>query len=750
MNTRLRALDRLLDVRAYTESLAQPLSPEDQQVQSMPDCSPTKWHRAHTTWFFEEFILTRSPEYRVCNPNYQFLFNSYYETVGERQPRPERGMITRPSVDEIGAYRRYVDDALSRVLESDEADDAEVEALVTLGINHEQQHQELLLMDAKNLLSRNPLHPVYSTKEASDISLEDAIQARSVADITWSQHPGGLREIGYAGDGFHFDNEGPRHTEYLRPFELADRLVTCGQWLDFMEDGGYQRHELWHMEGWVTVKSEGWQAPLYWVRKNSGWHVFTLNGLEPINELDPVVHVSWFEAEAFARWAGCRLPTEAEWEVAASRANAQDTERASDVHPHYRHNHAVSGPSQFFGEVWQWTSSPYTPYPGFAPVPGAVGEYNGKFMVNQYVLRGSACITPVDHSRTSYRNFFPASSRWAFSGLRLARDAADDDHGGDNEVRVFLDESQWAEHLETQTRDGLNSPQPSTPPVWFYDKKGSQLFERITELDEYYVTNAERTILVDRAHEIAALSGARVLVELGSGTSDKTRILIDALRTQGTLDAFVPVDCSESILRDAVTQLRREFDDIDVRGIVGDFTVHLGELPAGDPRMIAFLGSTIGNFEPKDRRTFLQHVADSLSEGDSLLLGTDLVKDVSRLENAYDDAQGITAEFNLNALDVMNRSLGTDFERSAFRHEARWVPEHSRIEMRLVAQRDVDVEIPGIESGFSLKSGEWIRTEVSTKFTKDQVQAELSGVGLTVAAQWTDPAGDFLLTLAQA
>jgi ergothioneine biosynthesis protein EgtB len=384
--------DRLLRVRAYTEQLAAPLGPEDQTVQSMPDVSPTKWHRAHTSWFFETFLLEPSlPGYRAFHPQYRFLFNSYYEAVGPRHARPERGLLTRPGVEEIARYRTHVDAAMAELVASRETS-AATAWLVELGVQHEQQHQELLLMDAKHVLSCNPLLPAYDPSCAFE-------PAPAAGALTWTEHPGGTVEAGHAGDGFCFDNELPRHALLLQPFAIADRPVTCGEWLAFMDDGGYERSELWLSDGWAQVQAAGWRAPLYWFRDGGGssddaWHVFTLRGAEPVDDRVPVSHVSYFEADAFARWSGARLPTEFEWEAALPPGA---------------------------GAVWEWTSSSYAPYPGFRPASGAVGEYNGKFMVNQYVLRGGCSATPPGHARTTYRNFFPASARWAFSGLRLAR-----------------------------------------------------------------------------------------------------------------------------------------------------------------------------------------------------------------------------------------------------------------------------------------------------------------------------------------
>jgi ergothioneine biosynthesis protein EgtB len=408
---------RLAEIRTGTEALAAPLAPEDQVVQSMPDVSPTKWHRAHTTWFFETFVLgPHDPGYRPVDARYDYLFNSYYEQVGPRHPRAERGLISRPTVAEVGAYRAAVDDALGAFLDDPAGERwAEVGPLVELGIHHEQQHQELLLMDIKHVLSCNPLRPAYAPAAPA------LAPAGAAPPVGWTDVEGGIHVVGHAGHGFSFDNEEPRHEVLLRPFRIADRLVTCGDWLAFMADGGYERPELWLSEGWATVQRDGWRAPLYWEPDGGGWAEFTLHGLRPVAPGDPVVHVSYLEADAFATWAGARLPTEIEWEVAAGRAGPT-------VGPHTLHLHpAADGRSMPFGqagtEVWEWTASSYLPYPGFQPPPGAVGEYNGKFMCGQMVLRGGACITPPGHARTTYRNFFPPAARWAFAGLRLAADS---------------------------------------------------------------------------------------------------------------------------------------------------------------------------------------------------------------------------------------------------------------------------------------------------------------------------------------
>lgn len=404
--------DRYRDVRSTTDQLAAPLSAEDQTVQSMPDVSPTKWHRAHTTWFFETFVLGPHLDgYTVYDPAYDYLFNSYYEAIGDRYPRARRGLVSRPGVAEVTAYRRHVDEHMQTLL--DGTVDAEVTGLVELGLHHEQQHQELLLMDICHVLHQSPLRPAYAPAAAS---------TAASPSLGWHDVDGGVVAVGHAGDGFSFDNEGPIHQVLLEPYRLADRLVTCGDWLEFVEDGGYVRHDLWLSDGWATVRDQGWDSPLYWEQVDGAWQEFTLHGRRPVDPDAPVTHISHYEADAFAHWAGARLPTEFEWEHAVT---SRCGNTATDPAPGQFATTPVDGSGPMpdrFGQVWQWTSSAYLPYPRFQPAAGAVGEYNGKFMSGQMVLRGSSCLTAAGHARPTYRNFFPASARWVGAGLRLASD----------------------------------------------------------------------------------------------------------------------------------------------------------------------------------------------------------------------------------------------------------------------------------------------------------------------------------------
>jgi ergothioneine biosynthesis protein EgtB len=401
-------------VRDLTETLAAPLSPEDQTAQSMPDVSPTKWHRAHTTWFFETFLLERfERDFAPFEPLYRVMFNSYYEGIGAQYPRAERGSVTRPGAAEVGAYRAAVDERMSALLDEDQGD-ATLAELVELGLHHEQQHQELLLMDVKHVLSRNPLEPCYRPQPRECID---------TSPLHWFEVDNAVVDIGNHGHGFAFDNERPRHRALVEPCEIADRLVTAGEWLAFMRDGGYRRADLWLSDGWHTVRAEGWDAPLYWTQRDGTWFVHTLGGTRAVDPAEPVCHVSHYEADAYARWAGARLPTEFEWEHAVTTLSTSPS-RAFDLdrlHPRPA-THAPGTLGQVAGEVWQWTASAYLPYPGFRTAPGAVGEYNGKFMSGQIVLRGGAALTPPGHTRPTYRNFFPPAARWPMTGVRLARD----------------------------------------------------------------------------------------------------------------------------------------------------------------------------------------------------------------------------------------------------------------------------------------------------------------------------------------
>ena len=402
-------------VRQASESLAETLSDADATVQSMPDASPAKWHLAHTTWFFETMMLQPNLSgYRVFDDSFNFLFNSYYETIGARHPRPKRGMLTRPSLERILAYRAHVDAGVERLLEREPP--ARVVELLELGCNHEQQHQELLLTDILHLFSQNPLQPAY--KEPG----RPQGKAGLAGPAAYKPFAGGVVEIGHDGEGFGFDCEGPCHRVFLEPFQLANRLVTNGEWIEFMSDQGYLDARLWLSEGWAKVRAEGWSMPLYWQKRDDEFWTMTLRGLQEVDLAAPVVHVSYFEADAFANWAGRRLPTEAEWEHAAQPLS-QEGNFADSGHLQPRPP-SSSGDDlqQMFGDVWEWTRSAYSPYPRFRAVEGAVGEYNGKFMCGQFVLRGGSCVTPAGHIRPSYRNFFPPDARWQFSGVRLAED----------------------------------------------------------------------------------------------------------------------------------------------------------------------------------------------------------------------------------------------------------------------------------------------------------------------------------------
>jgi ergothioneine biosynthesis protein EgtB len=412
-------MDDFLRVRRFSETLCEPLETEDYVIQSMPDVSPTKWHLAHTSWFFEAFLLSATvPDYRSLHPQYAYLFNSYYNSLGERHCRPKRGLISRPTVSETHTYRHYVDEYVLHLIgHADEQQLEQIAPIVTLGLHHEQQHQELMVTDLKHVLSANPLHPVYREQPAWS-------STGSVPPMEWVSFPEGIAWIGYEGHGFAYDNEGPRHRQFMEAFQLGSRLITNGEYLEFMADGGYRNPLLWLSAGWNTVQSEEWDAPLYWEKQDGRWWQMTLSGFRPVEPDEPVCHVSYYEADAFARWANARLATEAEWELAAHTVPREGNfVEAGRYHPVPLTEAAVPGKlAQMYGDVWEWTQSAYLSYPGFRPAPGAVGEYNGKFMCNQFVLRGGSCATSQTHIRPTYRNFFPPESRWQFMGIRLARE----------------------------------------------------------------------------------------------------------------------------------------------------------------------------------------------------------------------------------------------------------------------------------------------------------------------------------------
>ncbi len=425
---------RYAAVRHFSERIAEPLSGEDCAIQSMPDTSPTRWHLAHTTWFFETFLLKQMQGYRPYDPSFEFLFNSYYNTVGAQFPRSQRGLISRPGLRETLAYRKHVDQAIAESLHRSEWSSAQCDVM-NIGLNHEQQHQELMLTDIKHVLFRNPLAPVYRLDDPA---------SQPAGQLQWLSFEEGIVWIGDESDGFAFDNERPRHRVFVHPFRIAHRCVTNGEYLAFIEDGGYKRPEFWLAMGWDAVQTRGWQAPMYWSNRDGEWSLFTLSGLKRLDENAPVCHVSYFEADAYARWAGHRLPTEQEWEhavacerglpandpVGRGEGHWSDTLLRSGltVHPQSGPGPALTGRFEnILGNAWEWTSSPYVAYPGYRPPEGALGEYNGKFMCNQFVLRGGSCATPEGHIRTTYRNFFPPEAQWQFSTIRLAdgSDSAD-------------------------------------------------------------------------------------------------------------------------------------------------------------------------------------------------------------------------------------------------------------------------------------------------------------------------------------
>ncbi len=719
MNAPSRIADRTADdlmafrmVRAAMPILAEGLSAEDLAAQSMPDCSPGKWHLAHTSWFFEAMILGEEPGYQPVDPRFQTLFNSYYEALGPRVDRPARGLMTRPSLDEVLAYRREIDRRMTRWL-GEGPSDARRLYLFTLGLHHDQQHQELFLMDLLNLMSRSPLDPAAYDAEPRARPAQRALGGTTRFD-------GGLVEIGHGGAGFAFDNEGPAHRVWLEPYALANDLVSNADWFAFIANGGYARPELWLSDGWSTVQAEGWDAPLYWRRDGEGWTTMGLTGRAPVEPTAPVRHLSFYEADAYARWAGKRLPTEAEWEHAV-RCRPEAFSNA-------------------FGEVWQWTASAYAPYPGFRPTEGTASEYNGKFMANQMVLRGSSFATPEGHARVSYRNFFYPHQRWAFMGLRLAEDAP-------APLVRATDQGETARFRRDLIAGLSRSPKVASP-KWFYDAEGSRLFEAITRLPEYYPTRQEAALLRRVAPDWAGRFGSgAALVEFGSGASEKTRIVLDAASDLG---AYVPIDISADALDAAARRIAEAYPALAVTPLVGDF-LHLGALPAGigQGRRVGFFpGSTIGNLERDEAIAFLKAARGLLGPDALFILGVDLAKAPETLIAAYDDSAGVTAAFNRNLLVRANRELGAGFDVDSFAHRAVWNATASRMEMHLEATRDMTVLLDGRRIAF--RRGETIHTESSRKYTEDSVRELAGAAGWTVAGFETSPEPAVALALLEA
>jgi dimethylhistidine N-methyltransferase len=689
-------LKRFQSVRSRTQRLAAPLSAEDMVVQSMPDASPAKWHMAHTTWFFETFLLSENlPGYPVFDPTFGYLFNSYYEAVGPRHPRPQRGLMTRPGVDQVLAYRNHVDEQMDRLLQGPLPD--ELNSLIELGLAHEEQHQELLLMDILHLFSTSSLKPAYDLNWP-----RDATGRRG----QYKPLKGGLTEIGHQSAEFAFDNEGPRHTTYLQSFEISDRLVTNGEWLAFMKAGGYSQAGLWLSEGWTVVQENAWHAPLYWQHDEShGWRRMTLRGLEAIDPDAPVTHISYYEAAAFAHWADARLPTEAEWEAAVV---AGLLEQVDDV-------------------AWQWTQSAYSPYPGFRPASSAVGEYNGKFMISQMVLRGGASVTSPNHSRATYRNFFHPEKRWVVSGLRLARDSR-------QPGVVNPHDSEFARDVIA----GLSSPTKNLSPKYFYDAAGSELFEKICQTPEYYPTRAETRLLSEVAPHIAAsIPEGAALVEFGSGASEKTCRVLDAAPH---IAVYVPIDICANALNKAAHQLHEKYPNLTVAPQIDDFTraLKLPRAADGLTRVGFFPGSTIGNFTPEQAVKFLRSARSLLGDNAHFIVGVDLVKDADTLVAAYDDTQGITARFNKNLLTRINRELDGTFRIDAFDHLALWNEQALRMEMHLISRVEQTVMVAG--QAFHFSSGERLHTENSHKFTAESFTALAAEAGWTVSEHWISEA----------
>jgi len=742
---RAKLASGFLAIRSATLQLISPLTIEDMAVQSMPDASPVKWHAAHTSWFFDYFVLRRfGLDWSKPVDTYDLLFNSYYNTIGPQHCRARRGVMSHPSLDDVLQYRAAVDDAISRLLENSVPLEA-IEAL-EIGMQHEMQHQELILTDIKHALSSNPLLPAPYAHERNTPSpcIEQPL-------TEWWTCQAGIRRIGSDADSeFAFDNERPRHRVFVEAFKISKRTVTNGEFRAFIEDGGYERPELWLSLGWASVQENGWRCPLYWYQDDSVWREYTLHrGAGELHDNDPVCHVSYYEADAYARWADARLPTEAEWETAAA-----DLPSDGVVADEYRYHPAPVDPrephpSRFFGDVWEWTSSSYAPYPGYNPPAGALGEYNGKFMCNQYVLKGGSCATPRPQVRLTYRNFFPPNARWQFAGIRLARSVSTD-------AGVTRSDPACADTLAGPTPPSPNvhdramarecaitlSERPKRLPTRFlYDEKGSELFERITELPEYSLTRDEEAVYEQHIDEIAeAIGSGAWIIELGVGDGRKTRRLLASLKEPA---GYTSLDISSHALSASTAMLSQHFPELDIRPIMADFAndVDISDIPSGVRRVAFFPGSTIGNFDADESRRLMRRIAQWVGPTGGLLLGADLVRSEDELVRAYSDPTGITAEFNLNLLDHLNREAGADFDRSLWRHRAQWASKRSRMESHLVSLQPQRIKIG--DQAFEFDTNEEILTEVSVKYTVESLCS--AAQPFVCRDTWVDPCRRFVV-----
>jgi gamma-glutamyl hercynylcysteine S-oxide synthase len=729
--------ERLGEARRRTLALVESVSDADLDRVHDPLMSPLVWDLGHIAAFEDLWLAQRTGGLAPLRPELAVVYDA------AETPRADRGDLPylrrEEALEFMAATRERSLEVLDRI--------ARVGPVWEMVVQHEHQHNETMLQTLQ--LSEAG---VYAPERRA---LPDATLTGGTVRIAAGPFPLGEPDAEFA-----YDNERPQHTVHVPAFEIDRTPVSNGAYLDFVEDGGYRRRELWTDEGWAWRASNGVERPLYWTE--DGW-VRSFERLEPIDPDLPVMHVSWYEADAYARWRGARLPTEAEWEKAASWDPAAGEKRrfpwgdepageslanldqlgfgpaAAGAYPEGASPRGVLG---MVGDCWEWTSSDFGGYPGFRAWP--YREYSEVFFGGSYkVLRGASWASRPSVARTTFRNWDHPQRRQLFAGFRCAVDVPP-------EPSVRIDVRDVRDTLADDVREGLTAKLRQLPPKYFYDERGSELFDRITTLPEYYPTRCEREILNRRAPEIVRRSRAAELIELGSGSASKTRALLYAMAGEGTLRRYVPLDVSQATVESCAAELTELYPGLEVHGVVGDFDRDLGRVPAGERRLFAFLGGTIGNLYPDERAAFLLRLRELMRPGDRLLIGTDLVKDRSVLEAAYNDSQGVTAEFNRNVLRVVNDGLGANFAPEAFEHVAFFDEANSWIEMRLRANGAQTVHIEGADLEVTFRDGDEIRTEISAKFTEDAVKSELTTAGLRLESFFTDGGGLFGLAVAAA